>query len=219
MTPRSGSPHRVFGNHSRRSFVPWVQPQRVWAVEGANGVGRPLVQRLLESGEQVLDVPAKLAARVRLFDTGHNRNTDALDAHSIAMVAVRTKTLPVLQVDGELEALRMLTDRREALTRRGVQTVDRLQALRGATGERACPVSGRIGRQLGCLEAVAKRPARADARERGAAVVTTHTIELAVGVHPKRLPVLNEVQPRRRTGEEAGTGRPWLYTSVSETTR
>ena len=38
-------------------------------------------------------------------------------------------TLRVLQLDGELEALRMLTDRREALTRRRVQTVDRLQAL------------------------------------------------------------------------------------------
>ena len=35
----------------------------------------------------------------------------------------------MLQLDGELEALRMLTDRREALTRRRVQTVDRLQAL------------------------------------------------------------------------------------------
>ncbi len=104
-------------------------PDRVWAVEGANGVGRPLAQRLLEAGEQVVDVPAKLAARVRLFDTGHNRKTDARDAHSIAIVAVRTKTLRVLQVDGELEALRMLTDRREALTRRRVQTVDRLQAL------------------------------------------------------------------------------------------
>jgi hypothetical protein len=33
-----------------------------------NGVGRPLAQRLLEAGEQVVDVPAKLAARVRLFD-------------------------------------------------------------------------------------------------------------------------------------------------------
>ena len=39
------------------------------------------------------------------------------------------QTLRVLQLDGELEALRMLTDRREALTRRRVQTVDRLQAL------------------------------------------------------------------------------------------
>jgi transposase len=104
-------------------------PDRVWAVEGANGAGRPLAQRLLESGEQVVDVPAKLAARVRLFDTGHNRKTDALDAHSVAIVAVRTAGLRMLRVDGDLEALRMLTDRREALTRRRVQTVCRLQAL------------------------------------------------------------------------------------------
>jgi transposase len=104
-------------------------PERVWAVEGANGVGRPLAQRLLEDGEHVVDVPAKLAARIRLFDTGHNRKTDARDAHSIAIVAVRTSTLRVLKVDGELEAMRMLTDRREALTRRRVQTVCRLQAL------------------------------------------------------------------------------------------
>jgi transposase len=111
----------------RRYAKTW--PERVWAVEGANGAGRPLAQRLLEAGEHVVDVPAKLAARIRLFDTGHNRKTDALDAHSIAVVAVRTPTLRVLQVDGELEALRILTDRREALTRRRVQTVNRLQAL------------------------------------------------------------------------------------------
>ena len=104
-------------------------PGRVWAVEGANGAGRPLAQRLLEAGEHVVDVPAKLAARVRLFDTGHNRKTDARDAHSIAVVAARTLGLRILKVDGELEALRMLTDRREALTRRRVQTVNRLQAL------------------------------------------------------------------------------------------
>jgi transposase len=104
-------------------------PDRVWAVEGANGAGRPLAQRLLEAGEHVVDVPAKFAARVRLFDTGHNRKTDARDAHSIAVVAVRTPGLRILKVDGELEALRMLTDRREALTRRRVQTVNRLQAL------------------------------------------------------------------------------------------
>ncbi len=111
----------------RRYAEAW--PDRVWAVEGANGAGRPLAQRLLEAGEHVVDVPAKLAARVRLFDTGHNRKTDALDAHSVAVVAVRTRNLRVLRVDGELEALRMLTDRREALTRRRVQTVCRLQAL------------------------------------------------------------------------------------------
>ena len=104
-------------------------PNRTWAVEGANGTGRPLAQRLLAGGEHVVDLPAKLAARVRLFDTGHNRKTDARDSHSIAVVAVRTAGLRVLQVDGELEALRMLVERREALSRRRVQSVNRLQAL------------------------------------------------------------------------------------------
>ena len=104
-------------------------PDRLWAVEGANGAGRPLAQRLVAAGEQVVDVPAKLAARVRLFDTGHNRKTDALDAHSIAVVAVRTEGLRVLVEDGELEALRMLTDRRDELAHQRVQTVNRLQRL------------------------------------------------------------------------------------------
>jgi transposase len=111
-----------------RSYVK-AWSDRVWAIEGANGAGRPLAQRLVEAGELVLDVPAKLAARVRLFDTGHNRKTDALDAHSIAMVAVRTNGLRVVAPDGELEALRMLTDRRDELAGLRVQIVNRLQRL------------------------------------------------------------------------------------------
>ena len=114
------------GYRGMRTYVRrW--PDRLWAIEGATGVGLPLAQRLLEAGERVVDVPPKLAARARLFDTGHNRKTDALDAHSIAVVAVRTSTLRVVRIDGELEALRILTDRREALTRLRVQTVCRLQ--------------------------------------------------------------------------------------------
>jgi transposase len=104
-------------------------PERVWAIEGANGAGRPPAQRLVEAGEQVIDVPAKLAARVRLFDTGHNRKTDAIDAHSIAVVAARTSGLRVVSHDAELEALRMLADRRDELSRLRVQTVNRLQRL------------------------------------------------------------------------------------------
>ena len=68
-------------------------PDRVWAVEGSNGAGWPLAQRLLADGEHVVDVPAKLAARARLFDTGHNRKTDVHDAHAVAVVAVRTEGL------------------------------------------------------------------------------------------------------------------------------
>jgi transposase len=109
----------------RRHVAAW--PERTWAVEGSNGAGRPLAQRLLADGEHVVDVPAKLAARARLFDTGHNRKTDAHDAHAVAVVAVRTEGLRVLSYDVELEALRMLADRREELTRQRVQTVNRVQ--------------------------------------------------------------------------------------------
>jgi hypothetical protein len=58
-----------FGTDSRsyRQLLAYARPwpERIWAVEGANGIGRPLAQRLLASGEQVLDVPAKLAAARR----------------------------------------------------------------------------------------------------------------------------------------------------------
>ncbi|GAA2165518.1 IS110 family transposase [Humibacillus xanthopallidus] len=103
--------------------------ERVWAVEGSNGAGRPLAQRLLADGEHVVDVPAKLSARARALDTGHNRKTDAHDAHAVAVVAVRTTGLRVLSYDAELESLRMLVARREELSRQRVQTLNRLQRL------------------------------------------------------------------------------------------
>jgi transposase len=111
----------------RRHVTAW--PNRVWAVEGSNGAGRSLAQRLLADGEHVVDVPAKLAARARMLDTGHGRKTDAHDAHSVAVAAVRAKELRVLALDPELEALRMLVDRREELAKQRTQTANRLQRL------------------------------------------------------------------------------------------
>jgi transposase len=60
-------------------------PDRVWAVEGCAGMGRHIAQRLIADGETVIDVPAKLSARVRVFDTGLGRKTDPVDAHSVAV--------------------------------------------------------------------------------------------------------------------------------------
>jgi hypothetical protein len=60
-------------------------PHRTWAVEGCNGIGRHIAQRLVADGETVLDVPAKLSARARVFATGQGRKTDAVDAHSVAV--------------------------------------------------------------------------------------------------------------------------------------
>ena len=64
-------------------------PDRVWAIEGCEGIGRHVAQRLLALGETVVDVPAKLSARMRVFATGQGRKTDDTDAHSIALVGVR----------------------------------------------------------------------------------------------------------------------------------
>ena len=49
---------------------------RVWAVESAGGLGYLLAQQLLAAGEQVVDVPATLASRVRLLrPAGPTRTT------------------------------------------------------------------------------------------------------------------------------------------------
>jgi transposase len=104
-------------------------PDRVWAVEGANGIGRPVAQRLLADGERVVDVPAKLAARARVFDTGQGRKTDAFDAHAIAMVALRDKGLRELSLDPGVLVLRLLCDRRDELSQARAQMLNRLHRL------------------------------------------------------------------------------------------
>ncbi len=102
---------------------------RVWAVEGCNGVGRHLAQRLVADGEPVVDVPAKLSARARVFSTGQGRKTDPVDAHSVALVGLRSHDLRVIAVDDATVALRLLIDRRDELGVTRTQTVNRIHRL------------------------------------------------------------------------------------------
>ena len=75
-------------------------PQRAWAVEGAAGLGHLLAQQLVAAGEQVLDVPPKLAARVRLLQAGDTNKNDPNDAFSVAVAALRSPARrPVLAED------------------------------------------------------------------------------------------------------------------------
>jgi transposase len=104
-------------------------PDRLWAVEGCNGVGRPLAQRLVADGEPVVDVPAKLSGRARVFSTGHGRKTDPVDAHSVALVGLRSPDLRVIEVDDATVALRLLIDRRDELGVARTQTVNRIHRL------------------------------------------------------------------------------------------
>ncbi|GAA1630647.1 IS110 family transposase [Actinoplanes couchii] len=102
---------------------------RTWAVEGCSGIGRHVAQRLVADGETVLDVPAKLSARARVFSTGQGRKTDPVDAHSVAVVALRTPDLRQVTADDTTVALRLLVDRRDQLGRTRTEIVSRLHHL------------------------------------------------------------------------------------------
>jgi hypothetical protein len=97
----------------------------VWAIEGCNGVGRHLAHRLVNDGETVVDVPAKLSAQVRVFATGNGRKTDPVDAHSVAPAALRSPNLRRVHPDPELVALGLLIDRRDELGRIRTETLNR----------------------------------------------------------------------------------------------
>src|SRR5258708_3864457 len=74
-------------------LVTWAAawPERIWAVEGAAGLGPLLAQQLVGVGERVLDVPPKLAARVRLLEAGDTNKNDPNDALSVAVAALRSR--------------------------------------------------------------------------------------------------------------------------------
>jgi transposase len=102
---------------------------RVWAVEGCNGIGKHIAQRLVADGEIVVDVTAKLSARARVFATGQGRKTDPVDAHSVAVAALRTNGLRQVIVDDATVALRLLVDRRDGLGRARTDTINRIHKL------------------------------------------------------------------------------------------
>jgi transposase len=93
----------------------WAErwPDRIWAVEGAAGLGHLLAQRLVASEETVLDVPATLAARARLLARGHGRKTDGIDAASVARVAQSQPDLRLVGPEDHSAVLRLLSDRRD----------------------------------------------------------------------------------------------------------
>jgi transposase len=104
-------------------------PNRVWAIEGCQGIGRHLAHRLLADGEQVVDVPPKLSARARVFATGQGRKTDAADAHCVALVGTRMAGLRPVVHDEHLALLRIMVDRRRSLGEDHTRMVSQLHQL------------------------------------------------------------------------------------------
>lgn len=88
-------------------------PDRIWAVEGRDGIGKHLAQRPVADGER----RAGHARASSPPEPGCSPPARAgkTDAHSIAVAGPRSPGLTQVRVDDHLVALRLLADRRDEL--------------------------------------------------------------------------------------------------------
>jgi transposase len=117
--------------HQRERLLGWAAKfePRLWAVEGATGVGALLAQQLVGAGEQVVDVPPALSARVRLLDAGRKDKTDVHDARSAAIVALRHRNLRTVVLEDHRQVLRLLARRHHQLVAGRTRAVCRLHSV------------------------------------------------------------------------------------------
>jgi len=102
---------------------------RCWAVESARGMGYLLAQQLVGAGEQVIDVPAMMAARVRLLGSGKSQKNDPNDARSVAIAALRHPGLTLVHRDDHTRVLGLLAKRHRDIARLKNKAACRLHAL------------------------------------------------------------------------------------------
>ena len=112
-------------------LVRWAEPfeKRRWAIESAGGMGYLLAQQLVAHGEEVLDVPATLASRIRVLATGRSNKNDPNDAHSIGIAAFRARSLRHVEPAEHSQVLRLLAKRNVDLGSHRTRVVCRLHAL------------------------------------------------------------------------------------------
>jgi len=99
----------------RRFAARW--PDAEWAIEGATGLGAPLATWLSGDGIEAVDVPAKLATRVRMLSTGHGRKNDDADAVSVGIAALTAPGLRSAAVEDAIITLRALVEHRDDTVR------------------------------------------------------------------------------------------------------
>jgi transposase len=104
-------------------------PERTWAAGGVGGLGRLLAQQLVADGERVLDVPPKLASRVRLLQAGDTNKNDPNDALSVAVAALRSKARREVAAEDHAAVLKVWSKRHRDLARARNQVACRLHAV------------------------------------------------------------------------------------------
>jgi transposase len=102
---------------------------RIWAIESAGGLAYLLGQQLVAAGERVMDVPATLAARVRVLGSGRSNKNDSDDALSVAIAALHAPRLAQVGRSDHSRVLRLYAKRNSDLGRARNRTACRLHAL------------------------------------------------------------------------------------------
>jgi transposase len=105
-----------------------VFPERRWAIESAGGLGYLLGQQLVAAGEDVVDVPPTLSARVRVLGSGKAQKNDPNDALSTAIAALRGRRLRAVTLDDQVAIIRLLATRHHDLVAHHTQALCRLHA-------------------------------------------------------------------------------------------
>ena len=169
-------------------------PERRWAIESAAGLGYLLSQQLVAAGEEVLDVPATLAARVRVLGSGRSQKNDPNDAFSTAIAALRQRGLRQVRADDHRAILRMLATRYHDLGALRTQAACRLHASLAAL----IPVgfSGRLSAKRAASLLRTIRPTEGVAAERKAQaaelVADLRRLDAAIAATRKRIEVAVE---------------------------
>jgi transposase len=169
-------------------------PERRWAIESAGGLGYLLSQQLVGAGEEVLDVPATLAARVRVLGSGRSQKNDPNDAFSTAIAALRHRSLREVRADDHTAILRMLATRHHDLRSLRTQTACRLHAALAALIPGG--YSGRLSAKKAASLLRSVRPTDGVAAERKAQAMDLLTdlrrLDAAIAAVRKRIAVCVE---------------------------
>src|SRR6266513_1894252 len=96
-------------------------------------------QQLVAAGERVADVPPKLAARVRLLQSGNTSKNEPNDAYSVAVAALRSKAWRPVIAEDHAVVLKIWAKRHRDLARARNQACCRLHAVLRAGARRHPP--------------------------------------------------------------------------------
>jgi len=131
---RVGKPLTVKNDASQvAALLVWIRKVAddrlvTWAIEDGRGHARRLADGLLLAGQQVVWVPARLAAAHRRLHAATGAKSDPIDAAAVAHAAIAAPGLERHRIDERVRELRVLVDYRADLIKRRTMVINQLKA-------------------------------------------------------------------------------------------